>query len=87
MKLIDLGLSHKFDAGEERVMEDLVGTAFYVAPEILEGKYGMECDLWSLGVIMHILLVGYPPFDGDCDREIFASIVHESLNLPSEDWS
>jgi len=52
----------------------MVGTPYYVAPEVLEGTYGFECDYWSLGVIMYILLSGYLPFSGRTAIEVFEKV-------------
>ena len=67
LKLIDFGLSNKLVGGFEnqRKMDTLVGSPYFIAPEVLKGSYGPEWDVWSIGVIMYLLLSGRYPFEGE----------------------
>jgi calcium-dependent protein kinase len=87
-KLIDFGLSKRY-AGQETgsKMTTVVGTPYYVAPEVLSGKYGRECDVWSLGVILYVFLCGYPPFEGDSNTLIFKNIMHAELKFDPKEWA
>ena len=84
LKIIDFGLSRLVD--REKKLKSKVGTAYYVAPEILQGKYNEKCDIWSAGVILYILLSGEPPFNGKSDRIIYAKIETYKFNFPEEKW-
>ena len=55
--------------------DERVGSAYYCAPEVLEGIYDRRCDLWSLGVIAYMLFSGTPPFWGRSDKEILKRYV------------
>jgi len=68
-------------------MHTIVGTPYYVAPEVLKGSYDFACDIWSLGVILYIMLCGYPPFEGDNNKEIFKRVLQQKLEFDPEDWT
>lgn len=72
IKVIDFGTSRVFDPNQK--MNHKFGTPYYIAPEVLNRRYDEKCDVWSCGVIMYILLCGYPPFKGRTHKEIFARI-------------
>jgi calcium-dependent protein kinase len=72
IKVIDFGLSRLFT--RDKKMSQRLGTPYYIAPEILKKKYDEKCDIWSIGVILHILLCGSPPFQGRNDDLIFEQI-------------
>jgi calcium-dependent protein kinase len=72
IKVIDFGLSRFFQ--KDKKMCQRLGTPFYVAPEVLKKKYDEKCDIWSIGIILHILLGGSPPFQGRNDEQIFEQI-------------
>lgn len=56
------------------------------APEVLRRQYGKEADIWSCGVILYILLCGWPPFHGDTTQKIFKNIMSKPLDLKSNPW-
>jgi calcium-dependent protein kinase len=91
IKLIDFGLSKRFgqiqELHPEEKMHTIVGTPYYVAPEVLKGSYDFSCDIWSLGVILYIMLCGYPPFEGDNNKEIFKRVLQQKLEFDPEDWT
>lgn len=74
VKIIDFGMSKALKRGER--LSHLRGTPYYIAPEVLLNpqSYNRSCDVWSIGVVMFVMLCGYPPFFGDTDDEIFARI-------------
>ncbi|XP_047969498.1 calcium-dependent protein kinase 1-like [Salvia hispanica] len=84
LKATDFGLSAFFKPGDS--FKDLVGSAYYVAPEVLRRNYGAEADIWSAGVILYILLSGVPPFWGDNEQGIFDSILRGHLDFVSDPW-
>jgi calcium-dependent protein kinase len=53
---------------------EVLGTSYYIAPEVLERYYDERCDLWSLGSILYLMLTGVPPFNGADDDEICAKV-------------
>jgi len=74
VKITDFGLSKVFDA-QTQVMQTPCGTPGYIAPEVLlMVGYDKQCDIWSLGVIVYILLCGFPPFYADNDAQLFEKI-------------
>ena len=79
--MIDFGTSAEYNKKEK--LSAKLGTPYYIAPEVLTGEYDEKCDVWSCGVILYILLCGYPPFNGENDKEIFRRIRRGSFCFPS----
>ncbi|KYK64102.1 calcium-dependent protein kinase CDPK2A [Toxoplasma gondii TgCatPRC2] len=84
LKIIDFGLSCRFKKGE--FVSTKAGTPYYVAPQVLQGKYDFRCDAWSLGVILYILLCGYPPFYGETDAEVLAKVKTGVFSFSGPEW-
>ncbi|XVF62859.1 hypothetical protein PTKIN_Ptkin09bG0042300 [Pterospermum kingtungense] len=86
--LFDLKISVKLtDFGSADVavegMRGVVGTPYYVAPEVLAGReYGEKVDVWSCGVVLYIMLAGFPPFNGETVVEIFEAVMRGNLRFP-----
>mmetsp|Transcript_14326 Transcript_14326/g.29695 ORF Transcript_14326/g.29695 Transcript_14326/m.29695 type:complete len:504 (+) Transcript_14326:83-1594(+) len=85
LKIIDFGLSCKFDEKQEN-LSTKAGTPYYVAPQVLAGKYNHLADTWSCGVIMYVLLCGYPPFFGETDAEVLGKVRLGNFTFNAADW-
>ena len=85
IKLIDWGGARYFS--KHKKMSKVNGTPYYIAPEVLDGTYDEKCDIWSAGVIFYILLCGYPPFNGETDKEIMEAVKKGEFDFPEEEWS
>jgi calcium-dependent protein kinase len=85
LKIIDWGGARYFSNNKK--MSSISGTPYYIAPEVLNEIYDEKCDIWSCGVILYILLCGYPPFNGDSDNDIMKAVKKGKFSFPSEDWN
>ncbi|MED6136902.1 hypothetical protein PIB30_060034 [Stylosanthes scabra] len=84
LKLADFGSAEWFGGDGGSLMTGVVGTPYYVAPEVLMGReYDEKVDVWSCGVILYMMLAGAPPFYGDSAVEIFESVLRANLRFPS----
>ncbi|KAK8710386.1 hypothetical protein V6N13_145711 [Hibiscus sabdariffa] len=84
LKAIDFGLSD-FVKPDER-LNDIVGSAYYVAPEVLHRSYSTEADVWSIGVIAYILLCGSRPFWSRTESGIFRAVLKADPSFDEAPW-
>lgn len=84
LKAIDFGLSDYVKPDER--LNDIVGSAYYVAPEVLHRSYGTEADMWSIGVITYILLCGSRPFWSRTESGIFRAVLKADPSFDEDPW-
>ena len=84
IKIIDFGTAKVFS--REKRENALIGSAYYIAPEVLNKNYTEKCDIWSCGIIMYILLTGRPPFNGKTEEEIMRKIKIGIYDMEKYPW-
>ncbi|KAI3716660.1 hypothetical protein L1987_67684 [Smallanthus sonchifolius] len=84
LKAIDFGLSIFFQPGE--IFNEIVGSPYYMAPEVLKRNYGPEVDVWSAGVILYILICGVPPFWAETEQGVAQAIIRSVINFKRDPW-
>ncbi|XP_078219015.1 calcium/calmodulin-dependent protein kinase type II subunit alpha isoform X7 [Callithrix jacchus] len=86
VKLADFGLAIEVE-GEQQAWFGFAGTPGYLSPEVLrKDPYGKPVDLWACGVILYILLVGYPPFWDEDQHRLYQQIKAGAYDFPSPEW-
>ncbi len=85
IKLIDFGTA--IELPKRKKLTKLIGTSYYLAPEVIAENYDEKCDVWSCGIILYILLCGYPPFNGVSNNDIYNAIRYSKLNFNQNNWS
>ena len=82
IKVADFGSSCFIDP--EKYLNGCFGSAYYVAPEVLQDEYNEKCDVWSCGVILYILITGRPPYPGKDSKRILNMVKTAPLTITSE---
>ncbi|XP_032619166.1 calcium/calmodulin-dependent protein kinase type II subunit beta isoform X2 [Chelonoidis abingdonii] len=86
VKLADFGLAIEVQ-GDQQAWFGLAGTPGYLSPEVLRKEaYGKPVDIWACGVILYILLVGYPPFWDEDQHKLYQQIKAGAYDFPSPEW-
>ena len=82
--ITDFGFAAFYDESVDEPLTGMVGSSFYLAPEVLKQSYGNQCDMWSIGVTTYMLLSGVAPFGGDDISEILNQVISGKLNFPKD---
>ncbi|XP_078659676.1 calcium/calmodulin-dependent protein kinase type II delta chain-like isoform X5 [Branchiostoma floridae x Branchiostoma belcheri] len=86
VKLADFGLAIEVN-GDQQAWYGFAGTPGYLSPEVLrKDPYGKPVDMWACGVILYILLVGYPPFWDEDQHKLYSQIKAGAYDYPSPEW-
>ena len=84
LKLIDFGTALEVPKGKR--LKKFIGTSYYIAPEVIMEDYDNKCDIWSCGIILYILLSGFPPFNGHSNKQIYNNIRFQKLYFSQDEW-
>lgn len=84
IKIIDFGTCNYLEKNSKLCLK--VGSPYYIAPEVLARDYNEKCDIWSCGVILYVLLVGYPPFSGNSTEDLMRKIVKGEYSMDGLYW-
>ena len=86
IKICDFGLSALKNSTDK--LHTILGTPYYMAPEVLKGEYNEKCDIWSIGAITYYLITGTEPFKGNTSNQIFSRILYTEPDYsPSKFWN
>ena len=85
IKIIDFGTSAINDKALKKKQAKLQ-SPLYIAPEAIQGKWSTKCDVWSCGVILHIMLTGNPPFNGPTENAILSEVINKQLTFAEPEW-
>jgi|LauGreDrversion4_2_1035121.scaffolds.fasta_scaffold460716_1 serine/threonine protein kinase len=88
VKITDFGFAKCFDPDDFEGFEEILGSPVYMAPEIVKKlKYDEKVDIWSLGVMLYIILIGKTPFSAKTKEELFHQIQTQSINFKEPAWA
>jgi calcium-dependent protein kinase len=71
---------------KDELMTTPNGTPYYIAPEVLKGSYTTQCDTWSMGIVMFIMLSGRPPYGGKNNNEILNNVLYGTYDYTAPVW-